>query len=462
MAGKEHWLRPREDTVSAKGKGELRTFWLVMKNANPSEDKASLSSSVHKASGSMTSDESDSVDASSEREMSARVNRERLVAWIVDILKRPLTHIVQRRAAMGAVPDSKHRMRQAESNLRRSDVMVIDEVKDVIMLPKYDSKGSQNDDTSVELSPNVISQLTDYVRTVALMYRDNPFHNIEHAGHVLMSSCKLLSRIVSPDIDAAANDEARVLHDHTYGITSDPLTQFSVILSALIHDLDHPGIPNTQLTKENDEMARLYNNKSIAEQHSIDAAWELLMEGAYSELRSAIYSNKEELLRFRQLTVNAVMATDIMDKELGLQRKARWNKAFSDEVGRGNIWSETEDKNRKATIIIEHLIQASDVAHTMQHWHIYKKWNERLFRESYKAFKEGRAEKNPLDGWYEGEIGFYDYYIIPLCKKLSQCGVFGVASDEYLNYAEQNRKEWVSKGKEVVAEYAAMVENEYP
>jgi len=31
-----------------------------------------------------------------------------------------------------------------------------------------------------------------------------------------------------------------------------------------------------------------------------------------------------------------------------------------------------------------------------------------------------------------GEIGFYDFYIIPLAKKLDQCGVFGVSSDEYL------------------------------
>jgi hypothetical protein len=36
--------------------------------------------------------------------------------------------------------------------------------------------------------------------------------------------------------------------------------------------------------------------------------------------------------------------------------------------------TETErcrDSNRKATILIEHIIQASDVAHTMQHWHVY-------------------------------------------------------------------------------------------
>jgi hypothetical protein len=40
-----------------------------------------------------------------------------------------------------------------------------------------------------------------------------------------------------------------------------------------------------------------------------------------------------------------------------------------------------------------------------------------------------------------------------LAKKLKECQVFGVASDEYLMYAEKNRAEWELKGKEVVAEY---------
>lgn len=75
----------------------------------------------------------------------------------------------------------------------------------------------------------------------------------------------------------------------------------------------------------------------------------------------------------------------------------------------------------------------------MQHWHIFRKWNERLFQEMHKAYREGRAEKDPSEFWFKGEIGFFDFYIIPLAKKLKECGVFGVSSDEYLNYAIKNR-----------------------
>jgi hypothetical protein len=77
-----------------------------------------------------------------------------------------------------------------------------------------------------------------------------------------------------------------------------------------------------------------------------------------------------------------------------------------------------------------------------------------FFQENLKAFHEGRAEKDPSTYWYKGELGFFDFYIIPLAKKLKECGVFGVSSDEYLTYAENNRKQWEDMGEEVVAEMA--------
>jgi hypothetical protein len=71
----------------------------------------------------------------------------------------------------------------------------------------------------------------------------------------------------------------------------------------------------------------------------------------------------------------------------------------------------------------------------------------------YKAFKDGRSATNPADSWYKGEMGFFDFYIIPLAKKLEECEVFGVSSDEFLIYATNNRSEWERKGKEILAGY---------
>ena len=60
---------------------------------------------------------------------------------------------------------------------------------------------------------------------------------------------------------------------------------------------------------------------------------------------------------------------------------SRWEKAFNTD---GNKEESPEPirtaTNRKATIVMEHLLQAADVSHTMQHWHVYRKWNEvRIF-----------------------------------------------------------------------------------
>lgn len=195
-------------------------------------------------------------------------------------------------------------------------------------------------------------------------------------------------------------------------------------------------MPNSQLAIEDKVLAQVYKGKSIAEQNSIDLAWDLFMSRDLADLRLAICGTEPEMRHFRQLVINSVMATDIMDPDLKKLRNNRWDVAF--KIG-SNTDTPRDKINRKATIVIEHIIQASDVAHTMQHWHIYRKWNERLFEEMYRAFYDGRSEKDPSEFWYKGEIGFFDFYIIPLAKKLSECGIFGISSDEYLNYAMRNR-----------------------
>jgi hypothetical protein len=71
----------------------------------------------------------------------------------------------------------------------------------------------------------------------------------------------------------------------------------------------------------------------------------------------------------------------------------------------------------------------------------------------YKAYLDGRTDMNPSISWYKEEMGFFDFCIIPLAKKLENCGAFGVSGVEYLVYAQHNRREWEMKGQEAVARY---------
>ena len=181
------------------------------------------------------------------------------------------------------------------------------------------------------------------------------------------------------------------------------------------------------------------------------------MEPAYEDLRMCIYTSQAELYRFRQIVVNAVIATDFFDEELKARRLRRWEEAFPPNVKGGNRRRESisdDDANKKAALVIEYLIQASDISHTMQHWNVYVKWNKRLFMERYDAFKSGKSSSDPSTDWYQNELEFFDDYVIPLAQKLIDCEVFGAASEEGLMYATANRRGWASKGRDMVKEYS--------
>jgi hypothetical protein len=488
-AGKEHWLVKRKDTVQLKGKGTLKTYWVTV-NGSRSQQGAGGGGERGGERGGGAGETSPELISPTAVEGVSKGLMEgdpfdnktlRLIDWNMDVLTRLMKRIIARRQSARHNKTSRRSCTLSPSSASSTDASLsplqwtgkgdtrqpLDEVVEIIHLPKLaesERHAEEEDITNIILDSDVVQLTRDYVMALAAMYHDNPFHNFEHACHVTMSVAKLLSRIVAPsDMDFSDGAEALAsLHDHTYGITSDPLTQFACVFSALIHDADHQGVPNAQLVLEQDPLAVLYHNKSVAEQNSVELAWNLLMTDRYAKLRSCLCADATELARLRQLVVNGVMATDIMDKDLKELRNGRWDKAFhhpdlndsrlSSNSASSSASSSCDAINRKATIVIEHLIQASDVSHTMQHWNIYQKWNHRLFRERYTAYKEGRSDKDPSENWYQGEIGFFDFYIIPLAKKLKECGVFGVSSDEYLQYALNNRNEWEQKGKQIVVE----------
>lgn len=170
-----------------------------------------------------------------------------------------------------------------------------------------------------------------------------------------MSVTKLLSRVVSEESGGTT---------YTRGISSDALMQLGVVMSALIHDMDHSGVPNARLLEENHPLAQEYQGKSIAENNSIAVAWDLLMQPSFDAFRACIAPTGKELIRFRKVMVTTTLATDITDKDLKADRNERWAIAFSEQAA-GNS---KEADELKARIVIEHLIQASDICHTMQHW----------------------------------------------------------------------------------------------
>ena len=293
-AGKGHWVKPREEKVHAKGKGELQTYWLEV---TATQRRTSNETSVASGDGSQ---QNESKIWGGEEEIpevvTQRAKHQRLIDYNVDLLAQHLKRVEARRRVLAMTGRRCSMGGHAPQIHLPSTVMgddaptVLDEVAEVIRLPTFDPRSVKEhvDPASIELDSQVMSQLKRYVTIIAAMYRQNPFHNFEHASHVTMSVNKLMQRVVAPDSNGFkkkdkkakinAEEQASHLHNYTFGITSDPLTQFGILFSALIHDMDHQGISNNQLIKEESPLAEKYKNKSIAEQNSVDLAWDLLME----------------------------------------------------------------------------------------------------------------------------------------------------------------------------------------
>ena len=455
-AGKGAWLTKREELVDVKGKGLMQTYWVEPKG-HPQSRASEVSEENDITTGADSPDpivESSmypSAQAALEDDFPSSVDG-RLVDWSVSVLEGLFRKLSAHRQALRDSNSANADMTggSALSLSTGATTFPREEVVESIDLPSFQKKSVEVDPSDMELPPVVVQQLRAYISTIALMYRPNAFHNFAHACHVTMSTKKLLQRITTHSHTLSQQE----IYFHSFGLGSDPLTEVAMIFSALIHDVEHPGVSNSQLAQEDHAMAVRYHNKSAAEQNSVDAAWSVLFDPVYGELRSFLFTSQQELERFRQLVVNAVMATDVFDPELKAMRDRRWELAFS-ESAQSN---DPDALHRKATIVLEHLIQASDVSHTMQHWTIYQKWNRNLFQERYGAYKEGRVASDPSERWYQGELWFFDNYIIPLAKKLNDCHVFGVCCQEMLDCAYENRLEWENKGQEIAREMKASMD----
>lgn len=383
-AGQAHRVTERPDLVDCKGKGLVQTYWLDLGSSSDSH-ASSYASSIQSATSNETpidvNPEQDDVDAAhhlkdiwantclntvfGRTEIDAKL--ERLIDWNTEVLLSSLKSVV---AMHEAREQETSPMQEECESTNAAEVSWLDELTMIVPMPEFDKAAVERmDPSSVQFSSEVRREARDYVTAIASGYRKNPFHNFEHASHVILSATKLMKRIVNPDqVGQKTSFSMSDLHEYTHGIGTEPMCQLAVIFSALIHDVGHKGVPNGRLAIEEPEVAAKYLNKSLAEQRSIDTAWQLLMLPHFANLRRCIYRSVEEKKRFRSLLVHMLFGTDIFDQELKALRNDRWELAFHSELSQTDA---KEHMDRRAIIVLEHIIQASDVSHTMQHWHIY-------------------------------------------------------------------------------------------
>ena len=231
--GKKEWLVPREDLVPVKGKGDMKTYWIYVDDIAPDSSEFLSPSGRNKRGGRRSFQPSEeqskhmgmdsSNRSSSDHETGSIVSRpsvsspeekkERLVNWGADLLLGLLKRIV----AMRESQESLNELREFQDIVKGLDEIgglssrlsmnidgmqrrgtaireptihieegktVLDEVAEIISLPKKASR-YQQDPGSVELGAAVVTQLYRFVREIAHNYRNNPFHNFDHARYVI-------------------------------------------------------------------------------------------------------------------------------------------------------------------------------------------------------------------------------------------------------------------------------------
>ena len=205
-AGKGHWVVPRDELVTAKGKGEMQTYWVDLKAKGRLHSTISEVSDAHPSTADMT-------DMTSSRSIEQLLSPQdleqektmRLVEWNVELLCGFLENIIDHRTAAatvagGLISSVRPRMRRQDSQKKngllmddelsviRMSTSILDEAVEAVEIPRFDARLVRQlcqqqehgqGTTESPLNAEVRSQLYEYVSRISSMYRDVPFHNFE-------------------------------------------------------------------------------------------------------------------------------------------------------------------------------------------------------------------------------------------------------------------------------------------
>jgi hypothetical protein len=171
-AGKSKWIKPRDQSVYANGKGDMKTFFLEI---HRSHDNNSVYSSEDGTSHTESHPAHELTPTDENLEKNARQ-----IDWNYEILSRLLKQIIASRGAVASLGST------ADYDINQifgqGSLLPFDQVKEIIEMPRDQSNDKKEDIDSIVLEPVVADQLRDLIRSFSMMYRDNPFHNCTYSS----------------------------------------------------------------------------------------------------------------------------------------------------------------------------------------------------------------------------------------------------------------------------------------
>ncbi|XP_059395742.1 cAMP-specific 3',5'-cyclic phosphodiesterase 4D-like isoform X1 [Carassius carassius] len=261
-----------------------------------------------------------------------------------------------------------------------------------------------------------------YLMTLEDHYHaDVAYHNNIHAADVTQSTHVLLS---TPALEAVFTD----------------LEILAAIFASAIHDVDHPGVSNQFLINTNSELALMYNDSSVLENHHLAVGFKLLQEENCDIFQNL---NKKQRQSLRKMVIDIVLATD-MSKHMNLLADLKTMVETKKVTSSGVLLL---DNYSDRIQVLQNMVHCADLSNPTKPLQLYKQWTDRIMEEFFSQGdreRERGMEISPMCDKHNAsvektQVGFIDYIVHPLWETWAD--LVHPDAQDILDTLEDNR-EW--------------------
>lgn len=246
-------------------------------------------------------------------------------------------------------------------------------------------------------------------------YQDNPFHNFYHA----FSVCQMIFAL-----SEAHSQFSKFL------TLSDT---FALLISALGHDLNHPGVTNVFMINSRHSLAVRYNDSSVLENHHASTLIKFLELPGCDIFTESLC----DPTTMRKVLIETILATDMAKHNFVIEK-------FLSFIGNFN-----RDNKEHRQSFADIILHACDIGNpvlkfdlaTVWSFKIIQEFNEQVWKEEKLGIpvSEHMRIGTDLAKIKRNQIGFIDMFIHPLWLVLS---IHMENIQEYLDSIEKNRENW--------------------
>ncbi|NXR12770.1 PDE4D phosphodiesterase, partial [Semnornis frantzii] len=261
-----------------------------------------------------------------------------------------------------------------------------------------------------------------YMLTLEDHYRaDVAYHNSIHAADVAQSTHVLLS---TPALEAVFTD----------------LEIMAAIFASAIHDVDHPGVSNQFLINTNSELALMYNDASVLENHHLAVGFKLLQEENCDIFQNLSKKQRQSL---RKMVIDMVLATD-MSKHMNLLADLKTMVETKKVTSLGVLLL---DNYSDRIQVLQNMVHCADLSNPTKPLELYRQWTDRIMVEFFRQGdreREKGMEISPMCDKHtasveKSQVGFIDFIAHPLWETWAD--LVHPDAQEILDTLEDNR-EW--------------------